>query len=312
MDALRSEIRSVLKVADVCTRVAPVVREQVREQDFIRKLVSYPVPDGEAIQAYLFEPLAGSRAGVVALHQHNSDWSLGKSEVAAMAGDPLQGFGPALARSGLTVLAPDTLGFESRRGAAGTGAHVPPPPQGEPFRKLDWLHYYNHAMHRLVRGELLMTKLLDDVAAAVSVLLDLVPDRSVGVVGHSFGGSLALFAAAVDTRLSFTVSSGAVCSFRHKLAHGTGLEMALVLPGFAARFDFDDLLRCVAPRKAFVVSSEDDPLSADATEVVAMAAPTFAAEGVAQHLVHLRTPGAHALDQTRFDAILRWLNEVTS
>jgi dienelactone hydrolase len=310
LEALRSEIQSVLRLAVIRPPVAPVVREHVREQDFTRKLISYVAPDGEVIEAFLFEPLSGSRAGVVALHQHNSDWSVGKSEVAALAGDPLQGFGPALARRGLSVLAPDALGFESRRGTAGAGAHVPPPPLGDPFRKADWLQYYNHAMHRLVRGELLMTKLLDDVAAAVSVLQGVVPDRAVGVVGHSFGGNLALFAGALDTRLSFTVSSGAVCYYRHKLAHGTGLEMALVIPGFSARFDFDDLLRCVAPRKAFVVSSEEDPLSADATEVVALAAPTFAAAGVAHHLVHLRTPGGHGLNRERFEAMVGWLSNL--
>jgi dienelactone hydrolase len=67
------------------------------------------VPDG-----------AGPFAAVLVHHQHNSEWHLGKSEVAGLAGYPLRACGPALARAGLVVLAPDAVGFEDRR-YIGTG-----------------------------------------------------------------------------------------------------------------------------------------------------------------------------------------------
>jgi acetyl esterase/lipase len=156
-----------------------------------------------------------------------------------------------------------------------------------------------------------MSKLLGDIVSAVTALQVLAPEKNVGVAGHSFGGNLALFAAALDTRLSFTVASGAVCSFRHKLAHGTPLEMALVIPGFAPRFDVDDLLRCVAPRNMLVVSSDDDPLSADAGAVVASARQAFAELGAEDNLNHFHAPGGHALDRARFDAIVDWLATAT-
>lgn len=217
----------------------------------------------------------------------------------------MQSFGPALARAGVTVLAPDALGFESRRGAAGACAPTLPPATAVSVN--DWLQYYNHAMHRLVQGELLITKLLGDIASAVSALEAIVPGAQVGVAGHSFGGNLALFAGALDTRLAFVVSSGALCSYRHKLTHGTGLEMALAIPGFASRFDFDDLLRCIVPRKILVVSGDDDPFSADADELVAAAGPAFAEAGAPTALSHFRAVGGHALDRERFDTIVRWL-----
>ena len=152
-----------------------------------------------------------------------------------------------------------------------------------------------------------MSKLLGDIAAAVAALQFLAPTASIGIAGHSFGGNLALFAAAVDTRLSFVAASGAVCSFRHKLARGTALEMALVIPGFASRFDLDDLLRCVAPRRMLVVSGEEDPLSADAAAVVTSARSAFAELGATDHLTHVRTHGGHALDRVRFEALVDWL-----
>jgi dienelactone hydrolase len=307
LDALRAEIQAYLGWTPSISEPHLTVLNQALDGDVVRKLVTYTALDGEVVHAFLFEPAMEPRAAVVVLHQHNGDWSLGKSEIAGIAGDPLQAFGPVLARAGVMVLAPDALGFESRRGSAGSVAGVSLPPLARATPREDWVQYYNHAMHLLVRGELLMSKLLADTASAVTALQVLAPGRSIGVAGHSFGGNLALFAAALDPRLAFAVASGAVCSFRHKLAHGTALEMALVIPGFATRFDLDDLLRCVTPREILVVSGDDDPLSADASTMVASARPAFAEAGVANHMGHIRAPAGHALDRARFDAIVDWL-----
>lgn len=300
-------MRACLRIPEDAPAPVLTTLDQVNESGITRKLVTFSTADGELVQAFLFEPATKPMAAVVALHQHASDWSLGKSEIAGLAGDPMQSFGPALARAGLIVLAPDALGFESRRGTPAAASNVPTPRLDHRATPSDWLQYYNHAMHRLVRGELLMTKLLSDVASAVSALLCATPATPIGVLGHSFGGNLALFAGALDTRLSFVVSSGAACSFRHKLEHGTGLEMALVIPGFASRFDFDDLLRCTAPRKVLVVSGDGDQYSADAGDLVTAAAPAFAEAGVRNHLTHVHAGRGHALDRERFDAIVDWL-----
>jgi dienelactone hydrolase len=278
------------------------------EDGFTRTLIRYPAPDGEGIDAFLFQPTNQEPSGaVLALHQHNSQWAIGKSEITGLAGDPLQAFGPALARRGITLLAPDAVGFESRLSTAGWGTTLAPPLDKEHSTADGWLQYYNHMAHRLVRGDLLMTKILTDCAAALSVLHHHTKKSRLGVVGHSFGGTVTLFLAALDARVAFACSSGAVCSYRHKLATGTALEMSLVIPSFAERFDLDDLLRCVAPRKMFVVSSQDDPLSADAEDLVRNALPVFEKQGCADHLQHLRVPGRHAVDQTRFEAISNWI-----
>ena len=219
----------------------------------------------------------------------------------------MQAFGPALARAGVVVLAPDAVGFESRCVAPGHGGTIGPRITRTHGTADGWLQYYNHAMHRLVRGELLMTKVLADVEAAVTAIQDLSGTERVGLVGHSYGGNVALFAAGLDPRIAFACASGAACSFRHKLAHGTGLEMALVIPGFAKRFDIDDLMRCVAPRELLVVSSDNDPFAADASDLVAAARPAFLAAGAEESLQHLRVEGGHALDSERFSAIVEWL-----
>jgi hypothetical protein len=170
-----------------------------------------------------------------------------------------------------------------------------------------WLQYYNQMAHRLVVGDLLIRKILEDCADGLSVLQSICGSPRLGVIGHSFGGIAALFLAALDTRVAFACTSGAMGSLRKKLASGTGLEMSLVIPGFLQRFDMDDMLRCVAPRKIFVVSSESDPYTADADEVVANAQSAFREWHCERHLLHLRVPGLHALDQQRADAMVEWM-----
>jgi len=306
MDALRSSIKSFLRWREPEPVGAPEVLEEVREEGFTRKLISFGTSDGDRIESFLFEPLAShAGAAVVALHQHNSEWAVGKSEVAGLVGDPRQAFGPVLARAGLAVLAPDAIGFESRRTPPGHGNALAPSALQACGNADDWLQYYNHAMHRLVHGELLMTKVLTDVASAVTAVQHLLGSGRVGVLGHSYGGNVALFAAALDTRIAFACSSGAACSFRHKIETGTALEMALVIPGFATRFDLDDLIRCIAPRSLLVVSSDGDPFAADATALVERARPVFVEFG--GDLQHLRQGYGHALDAGRFRAIVEWL-----
>jgi dienelactone hydrolase len=239
IEARRVEIRAFLRLAPLRGPVRPVVHSQVQEPGFTRKLVSYVTDDGEEVQAFFFEPQVARHGGaVVLLHQHNGEWALGKSEVAGLAGDPFQAFGPALARAGVAALAPDAIGFESRWGHPGAG-HVLAPEIRRPHGSVDgWLQHYNHAMHRLARGDLLMTKVLLDVDSAASALEALAQTDRVGIAGHSYGGNVALFAAGLNPRLEFACASGAACSYRHKLAHGTGLEMALVIPGVV------DQIRC--------------------------------------------------------------------
>jgi dienelactone hydrolase len=309
MDTLRESIGSFLKLS--LPVAAPDVRIVGRESEdgYTRSLIRYSAEDGDQIEAFLFHPTRERPRGkVLALHQHNSQWMIGKSEIAGLAGDPLQAFGPALARLGVSVLAPDSIGFESRCTPPGWGTSLAPP-LDRPYGSVDgWLQHYNHMAHRLVQGDLLMRKVLADCATALSALQNFEPTGAmpVGVLGHSYGGMLALFFAALDTRVAFACSSGAASSFRYKLAHRIGLEMSLIIPGFARRFDLEDLIRCVAPRRLLLVSSEDDPLTKDADHLLRAALPAFEALNCAGNLQHLRFHGSHALDQERFQAILQW------
>jgi dienelactone hydrolase len=307
MDSLREQIASFLGFSPLSVASDVQVLSSIEVDGFRRKLVQYATADGEKIQAFLFVPDGPVRGAVLALHQHNSQWEIGKSEVAGLVGDPLQAFGPPLARQGIMVLAPDSVGFESRMKTASGGKGLAPKLEKPYSTAAGWLQYYNQMAHRLVVGDLLMRKVLQDCGDALSVLQACSNSSQMGVIGHSFGGISALFLAALDTRVAYACTSGAVCSLREKLTNGTGLEMSLVIPGFLQRFDMDDVLRCVAPRRIFVVSSENDPQTADASEVVTKARPAFQERHCEHHLTHLRVPGPHALDRQRAEAIMEWM-----
>jgi dienelactone hydrolase len=290
---------------------APTIESVGRElcDGYARRVVRYAVPDQEQVEASLFEPIGRPpHGGILALHQHNSQWTIGKSEVAGLVGDPMQAFGPVLARRGVTVLAPDAVGFETRLSMAAGPASLAPSVMKSGSSADDWLQYYNQMAHRLVRGDLLMRKMLQDAQTAFSVLRrEVSGDVPVGVIGDSMGGSVALFLGGLDTRIDMTCSSGAVASYRERLARGLALEMAQIIPGFAKWFDVDDVMRCIAPRRLLVVSADDDFGSVDAAELVQQVRPAFDVREGGARLAHVHVAGGHALDQQRFDAIVEWV-----
>lgn len=266
--------------------------EVVAEDGYTRERIAYRGLEGDVIPAFLFTPADRQPAGGVAVfHQHNGEFHFGKSEVAGLVGSPFQAFGPALARKGLVVLAPDAVSFEDRR-AGVTGV--------EPDT-YDWLQHYNALNYRLIDGDTLMRKTLDDAQRAVSVLRQLpgMDPRRVGVAGHSYGGYTVLYHAALDERCRFACISGAVCSIGTRRRAGTGFTLFEAVPGLAKILDTHDVLAAIGPRPTMVVSGTEDKYSRDADQVVAKVAGDF--------ITALRLDRGHALEQERFDAMVDWI-----
>lgn len=298
---LRADIRKWLRLASPPERVEFAIVDVEEEPAFERHRITYESQDGDSISAFLLVPkdVFPLASAVLIHHQHNGERHFGKSEVCGLVGDPFQAFGPALAKRGIVVLAPDSICFEDRRtGANGTAPHPD-----------DWQQHYNQMSYRLLRGDTLMRKVLEDAETAVSLLSGIaaVDVARIGVLGHSYGGNTVLFQAALDERVRFSCSSGAACSYRNKMAHGTAIEMAEVLPGVLAQFDIDQLLSLTAPRPTLVVSASNDQYSRDADALVQVARERFADEGRPNQLQHEHFEGGHALDRERFDRIVQWM-----
>lgn len=287
------KIRQFLKLERVGAAVPFAVQEATTHSRYIRQRIEYVAGDGDHIPAFLLIPEGeGPFPAALVHHQHASQRHLGKSEVAGIAGDPLQAFGPALARRGFVVLAPDSICFEDRRKhASGITQHPK-----------DDIQHFVEMGHRLTQGDTLMRKVLADASSGISVLMHhpKVAGREIGVLGHSYGGNTTLFQAALDSRIAWAVSSGSLCSYAFKRQNDIPLEMALIIPGFAARWDLHHLVACIAPRPLCILSAGEDPNSMDAGEVISRARPN-------DHVTHFRGRGGHALTPERFNRLLHFI-----
>jgi len=296
-DELRQEIGKFLKFSISDTPVQFTRHENVEEDGYRRLRIRYTSEEGDEIPAFLLIPDGTDPFGAILVHhQHHGQRHFGKSEVCGLVGDPLQAFGPVLARRGIVVLAPDSICFEDRRkNRTGT----------EPDEESDIAQHFNEMCYRLLRGDTLMRKVLSDSAQGISLLLShpQVDSNRIGILGHSYGGNTVLFHAALDERIRFACSSGAACSYRYKIENQVGIEMAEAIPGFATRFDIPDLVACFSSRPLLVLSATQDKFSFDANQVVEAAKvlnPDI-------RLEHKRYQGKHALTQERFDDIVNWL-----
>lgn len=301
MTTLRNEIAELigLSLPWEATDVTYEVLDSVQEEGYTRQLIFY-LSDRDKVSAFLLLPdKLGNNPAILISHQHNREHHLGKSEVCGLAGNPLQAFGPALAKQGFVVLAPDSICFEARR----------EDPTVEGF---DFGQHFQEMCYRVITGELLMKKVLTDAMNGISLLagLPFVDTDRIGTMGHSYGGNTTLFLTAVDERISFACASGSACTFEYRMKHGTGIEMASVIPNFHGKYDIDDLVKLTAPRKLLLVSSDEDKYSMDAPEIVKKVVKRYEELGVPQNLEHKRYAGGHALTEERFRAIIDWILNV--
>lgn len=304
MSVMRKEIAEIIGIdltelqETYDASVTYTVLSSTKEDGYTRLYIKY-MSGSEEVPAFLLIPdKQDNNPTVLINHQHNREHHFGKSEVCGLAGNPLQAFGPALARKGFVVLAPDALCFEERR-------------ENATIEGFDFWQHFHEACYRIVRGDFLMKQVLTDAMNGISLLAGLpyVDKQRIGTLGHSMGGNTVLFLAALDERISYACASGSACSYEHRMANGVGIEMASVIPGFHGKYDIDDLVSLTAPRKLLLVSAEEDKYSMDAPEIVEKAGKAFDEKGVPQNLQHKRYPGGHALTEERFEFIIDWLAE---
>lgn len=299
----RGALRSILGLDEHVDGPVPLELEdeEVGRDGVVRRRGSLQARDGDRIPVWLMLPEAGVRGapGVLFHHQHASQWHLGKSEVAGLAGDPVQAFGPSLARRGVVVLAVDSVGFEDRRARA-TGTE-PDDDDGDQWGR--------QLTSRLVGGDTLARKVLSDAQDAFRALQGLaeIDPVRVGVAGHSYGGDVTIFQAAVDERIAFACVSGAAGTYREKLARDIGIDLVQVVPGIARQLDIDDLLASVAPRPLLIAAGDDDRYAADAAAIITSLAAAYGEFGAGDALRGVIYPGGHALTKQRHDDIVDWI-----
>lgn len=295
---LRNEIAEIIgiELPNLVSDIKYTVLETTQEDGYTRELIEYN-SFGDKVVAYLLLPeILNNNPAILINHQHNREHHLGKSEVCGLAGNPLQAFGPQLAKNGFVVLAPDSICFEDRR--------KDPTVEGFDF----WQHF-DEMCYRILKGDYLMKKVLNDAMNGITLLsnFDYVDKNRIGTLGHSYGGNTVLFLSALDERIAFSCASGSACTYKNRMMNGVGIEMASVIPNFHGKYDIDDLVSCIAPRRLLIVSSDDDKYSKDAPDIVAKVSPIYSQNDALSNLCHNRYQGGHALTKERFDDIIKWI-----
>jgi dienelactone hydrolase len=155
-------------------------------------------------------------------------------------------------------------------------------------------------MHALLLGRSLMGERCSDVSAVVdwlaaeSAALAADPAR-IYAMGHSAGGSVALFAAALDQRIAGALACGCLGYVRATIGRRRDNQGQNVIPGILNWMEMADIVGLVAPRPFATVAGETDPIwpAAGAEAVCAEARAIYEKLGAERHLICVRAPGGH-------------------
>lgn len=212
---VRNEIAKIIgiQLSDSIMDVKYKVLKQEQEDGYTRQLIEYD-SYGDQVRAFLLLPeILDNNPAILINHQHNREHHLGKSEVCGLAGNPLQAFGPELAKKGFVVLAPDSICFEDRR-------------KDTTVEGFDFWQHFDEMCYRILTGDYLMKKVLHDAMSGITLLssLDCIDHKRIGTLGHSYGGNTVLFLSALDERIAFSCASGSACTFENRMLNNVGIQ----------------------------------------------------------------------------------------
>lgn len=223
----------ILKLLGPSPQKVELEAKVIEQEDcgsFIREKVEYSVEDGDRVCAYICIPkdIKGTTLAIFCHHQHAGEFQLGKSEVVGLVGNADQAYAKELAEQGFITLAPDAIAFEERNWSEVKGSAE-----------------YFELSSRLVKGQTLMAKVIHDVKVGLDYLetrLE-VDKNKIGFIGHSYGGRMALWMPAFDSRIKASVSNCGCIDYRNSLTHDTGIQMEFCIPGFMEQFDLEDVIQ---------------------------------------------------------------------
>jgi dienelactone hydrolase len=302
-DAFRQSIASVLGAPPDSSPLAAEVLEVEAQAGYRQERVRYQVSPGDYSYAYLLIPdnIRQPAPAVYIHHRHNFKQS--KREVVGLEGDPNYALGLELARFGLIIFAPDMLGYGERRS--------PESLKDGADDSADLSYKFQQLSLRLLRGETLLKKVLWDVSRGVDYL-ETRPEIAkafIGVMGVGFGGKLALWSAALDTRFRAVVVHDGAATYRDMIKRGERLQPELVVPRLMQVADSHHIMSLIAPRPLLISALTDGKQHNDAVESFNKVVPLYAMLGAANRVSLYQYPqeGGAPSRQMRYNAY-HWLN----
>lgn len=158
------------------------------------------------------------------------------------------------------------------------------------------------SMHALVLGRTLLGERVGDVASVVDWLVasadgaDPPPEPArIRVMGNSAGGTTALHAGALDTRIGAVLACSCIGRIGETVAvraHPSGQN---VVPGILDWMELEDVVALIAPRPFLTVAGDRDHIwpAAMAETVVDAARGVYAAIGAPDAIAAVPVPGPH-------------------
>ena len=161
------------------------------------------------------------------------------------------------------------------------------------------------ALQALMLGRTLIGERCWDVSRAIDVVTAHFPEidsSRIAVMGNSGGGTIAIYSAAIDTRIAASMPSCSFCGYLASI--GVRRHCACnYIPGIIREFDMGDIAGLIAPRPLIVVTGRDDKLFPldSAKEQLEIARSCYQAAGHPENIEHVIGPEGH-----RFYAALSW------
>lgn len=163
-------------------------------------------------------------------------------------------------------------------------------------------------MHAILLGRSLLGERCSDVSAVVGWLIEqagplgIEPDR-IFMMGHSAGGSVALFSTALDERTAGVMACGCLGSIRDTIGRRRDNQGQNVIPGILNWMEMADVVALIAPRPFVSVAGTSDHIwpSAGALGVAEEARAAYASYGAETALLAVEAEGEH-----RFRPQLSW------
>ena len=223
--------------------------------DMDRRHFYLRVRDGSDVPVNILWPrnAAGPFPAMICLQGTNSGAHLSWGE-ARMPADPEKiasgsDFGRQAVANGFVAICVEQAAFGERRETALKRRSLDP--------------CIDAANHALLLGRTLLGQRVSDISSVIDWLAVNADDLSIdisrlSVMGSSSGGMSAVFAAALDNRISSVLANGCVGYIRDTIARRGDASGQNVIPGILNWMEIDDVLGLIAPRPVLVVSGDSD------------------------------------------------------
>ncbi len=275
----------------------PELGNPVKKDGYTRRTVYFATRPGMASFGYLLVPdvLKGRTSAVVCIPGHGR----GVDDLVGLGADgkdrPYKDgyqhdYAIQCVEQGHVTLAVEPLGFGHRRDPAARKSG-PSTSSCQPA-----------AGAALMLGETLLGWRVWDTFRAIdylSTLPEVDPSR-IAMMGISGGGTITLYAAALDDRIKVAVLSCSYCTFRDSI-FSVAHCIDNYVPGILHWFEASDLAALIAPRYLFAEAGLDDLIFpvAGVHKALRDADRAFAAQGASGHVASHVFDGGHVFDGSR-------------